>query len=211
MQVGFSSSFYSELGIEFGKKDFFQKYIGFRNGRDIGFSQFLHQSILKGTIHSFDSSFSLRRIRKDELNAEFLSYLSKLCLEILVISGIGMVDLVGGKVIEIEGLRFSETRIGDVFSPETKGSPYPFIDIKSCCDFSSSIIHPNEETGFSCSIFKPEVVGSIILYHFSIVWFSFPFHPLSIWSFLLLDLADFSANELIADSGHRYGDVVLFF
>lgn len=204
--------------VEFRKKDFLEKDICFfdcffqiRSMRYPYFSQFFHETILKGTIHSLDSSLPLRRVGEDELYSEFFAGSSKLSHEIFVISGIGMIDLVGGESIQIDALWFSEMRISEVLDPESKGGSYSFIAIKSCGHFSRRIINCYKKTDFSSSMLKPKMIAPIILDHFSEVFFSESHCSLSIWSLLFGDDSDIPSDKLISESWHRKRNSMLLF
>jgi len=175
------------------------------------FSEFLHESILEGCIHSLDSSFPLRRISKDELYSELFADSPKLSHEIFVIGGIWMIDLVGSESIQINTLWFSEMRITEVLDPELEGSSYSFIVIKSCYHFPCCIIDSYQETSLSESMFKPQMIASIILDHFSEVFFPLSHHSLNIRFLLFRDDSDISSDQLISESWHRETDRVFFF
>ena len=141
MHIRWRSWFYPKLGIEVWKKYLIQKSICLSNSRNIVFSEFFYKSILERLIHSLYSSFPLRRVSKYKLYSKLFAYSSKLCGKLMIICGIGMIDLVGRKSIEIDGLWFSMIRRGHILSPESIRWPESFTIIKTSMNLFCCIIH----------------------------------------------------------------------
>ncbi len=173
----------SKLLIKLWDKYCCEKSVSLINTIDSCKTKGFDESILKSAIHSFYSSFCLRRIGKDKSNPEFLTNSSELSHYIARISCSRVVDLVGSKFIQIQRVRLSEACIFYVFFPEWKDILYAFIHSKLSFEyFSCGIIRCKKETTgtrlsidiHSISSFQPSMIRSIELYHFSesCFWFS---------------------------------------
>ncbi len=125
-----------------------------------------------------------------------------------------MIDLVCRKSIQIDRLGFSKSGIGictrNILSPESECWTNSFTQIKPGKYLFTSIINRYQETSLhnSSSSFKPIMVTSIILLHFSKTFFAFPHRSLYIFFSLFSHDSNSPPDELISNSWHRDMNIV---